>query len=235
MDLTSTEVTVGTSEFMSPEQTKGENMDTRADMYSLCVVLYECVTGQHPFQSVSAIELLTMHLEQPLPRADDADGVSRRCADLIDCMLAKTLAERFATWDDAIAAAEPAMSGNRAVGNALEPLTQPAAAPGKRKPKGKPKPRSEDVSRRDVERIAEQMNAKSVATIVSHIARSCKRDTGKTIAVKVKGQDLEVEIVNATAARIEARRIKGRLASKPQSLVPFCSTRATNPHARGRG
>ena len=48
-DITSDNVLMGTAKYLSPEQVLGLPVDSRADLYSLGVVLYECLAGQPPF------------------------------------------------------------------------------------------------------------------------------------------------------------------------------------------
>ena len=66
--LTRTGSQVGTMTAMSPEQLLGMPVDWRADIYSLGVLLYQCVTGQRPFVG-SAVTLEQQHLHAPAPRA----------------------------------------------------------------------------------------------------------------------------------------------------------------------
>jgi eukaryotic-like serine/threonine-protein kinase len=66
--LTRTGSQVGTMTAMSPEQLLGQPVDWRADIYSLGVLLYQCVTGQRPFAG-STVTLEQMHLQAPAPRA----------------------------------------------------------------------------------------------------------------------------------------------------------------------
>ncbi|MBV8532159.1 MAG: serine/threonine protein kinase [Candidatus Eremiobacteraeota bacterium] len=56
--LTSPGTVIGTLAYMSPEQTGGENIDGRSDIFSLCVVLYEAASGRLPFHGVSALSLV---------------------------------------------------------------------------------------------------------------------------------------------------------------------------------
>ena len=68
MDLTGTSATVGTPEYMAPEQATAKTVDHRADIYALGVVLYEMVTGRKPFQADTPMAVLIMHARDPLPR-----------------------------------------------------------------------------------------------------------------------------------------------------------------------
>ena len=58
---------VGTLQYMSPEQIDARTIDARSDLYSLGLVLYECLAGAPPFRSASARELLNMQCTAPAP------------------------------------------------------------------------------------------------------------------------------------------------------------------------
>ncbi len=67
-ELTSTGVGVGTPEYMAPEQGLGKEVDQRADIYSLGVVLFELLTGKKPYQADTPLAVLYMQVNDPLPR-----------------------------------------------------------------------------------------------------------------------------------------------------------------------
>jgi eukaryotic-like serine/threonine-protein kinase len=65
--LTSTGTTLGSLNYMPPEQVRGEVADARSDIYAFGVSLYELLTGKLPFQSDSQYSLMTKHLNEPPP------------------------------------------------------------------------------------------------------------------------------------------------------------------------
>jgi serine/threonine protein kinase len=68
MDLTGTNATIGTPEYMAPEQIVSKTVDHRADIYALGVVYYEMVTGSRPFVGETPMETLFKHASEPLTR-----------------------------------------------------------------------------------------------------------------------------------------------------------------------
>ena len=71
---TSTGAVVGTARYMSPEIIRGEVADHRSDIYSLGVTLFEMLSGRPPFVADSAMTLMMMHLNDPVPSVRDFRG-----------------------------------------------------------------------------------------------------------------------------------------------------------------
>jgi len=65
--LTLTGKAIGTPYYMSPEQTKGIQVDTRSDIYSLGVVLYQALTGCVPYDGNSFVDVGMKHITEPIP------------------------------------------------------------------------------------------------------------------------------------------------------------------------
>ena len=66
--LTGTNASIGTPEYMAPEQIGSKNVDARADLYALGVVFYEMVTGRRPFEADTPLGVMVKQTHDPLPR-----------------------------------------------------------------------------------------------------------------------------------------------------------------------
>ena len=83
---------VGTPSDMSPEQARGQEIDGRADLYALGVVLYEILVGKLPYSGTDALSTALAHLTEPLPELPVHHG---RYQSVLRKLLAKDPAERF--------------------------------------------------------------------------------------------------------------------------------------------
>jgi tetratricopeptide (TPR) repeat protein len=90
--VTATGGTLGTPDYMSPEQVAGKEMDARSDLYSLGVVIYEMLTGQKPFSAEGAFATAMQHLNAPVPRLPDELASYQP---ILERLLAKDPANRF--------------------------------------------------------------------------------------------------------------------------------------------
>jgi serine/threonine protein kinase len=119
-NLTSKGVTMGTVNYMAPEQARGEPLDERADVYGLGCSLYDLLTGAPPFAREggpapeAAIDIISAHLHGPVPDPRAArSGVDDELAALVVACLAKDREQRptFARLLPALAALDRRLGG----------------------------------------------------------------------------------------------------------------------------
>ena len=115
--ITSLNVVIGTELYMSPEQAQGQRADTRSDIYSLGIVLYETLTGSVPFYAETALATMKKQVEErPKSVRQIRLGVPRELDDIVSKCLAKRREDRFQTPDElAVALASPALSNRVAL------------------------------------------------------------------------------------------------------------------------
>jgi YVTN family beta-propeller protein len=89
---------LGTIDYVAPEQIRGDALDGRADIYSLGCVLFECLTGSGPFSNRSDVALLYAHLEEIPPAPPGLEDVMRKA-------LAKDPHDRYRTCGELVEAA----------------------------------------------------------------------------------------------------------------------------------
>jgi serine/threonine protein kinase len=91
---------LGSPYYISPEQSQGQRVDVRTDLYSLGVMFYEMLTGQRPYSGRSAIEIMAQHASAPTPRLPANVALQQA---LLDRLMAKELSHRYASADELLA------------------------------------------------------------------------------------------------------------------------------------
>jgi serine/threonine-protein kinase len=112
--ITKNLATMGTPEYMSPEQGQGLTLDGRSDVYSLGVVLYEMLAGRPPFSSETHLATLFQHAKESVPPIQkfrpDAPAPIRA---IVHKALAKNPKDRFQSAAEMVAAIDAAAQGKR--------------------------------------------------------------------------------------------------------------------------
>lgn len=128
---------IGTAYYIAPEQIYGqEDLDCRADIYSLGATLYHMVTGQPPFPGEKIEEVYTAHLERELTPPDHLNTkLSAGLGEVVEFMMAKDRGQRYRSPDDLIldlecllAGEPPKLARQRIQATTLAELSQGEAA-----------------------------------------------------------------------------------------------------------
>jgi len=95
-NLTKGDMIFGTPQYMAPEQIRGKELDARADIYALGVILYQSVMGRLPYDSQVVVDILTQHLTKPIPTPtlEELPALSTETLNAFNKLLSKTMAKR---------------------------------------------------------------------------------------------------------------------------------------------
>ena len=103
-------VSVGTPAYVSPEQIEGAAVNGRADLYALGCLLYECLTGQAPFQRDSELAVLWAHIQEPPPAASEHNpDLPEEIDPVLAGAMAKNPDDRYASCGGLVVAAREAL------------------------------------------------------------------------------------------------------------------------------
>ena len=153
-DLTSDNVMMGTAKYLSPEQVRGRKLDGRADLYSLGLVLYECLAGRVPFIGETDADTALARLQRdPTDLARLRPTLSKGLVDLVHQLLARNPNRRPATGAELRVALQRVAGEPPNTLEGIEPADQPPRPPGLRpvaaaaQPASRPAPRAGHAGR----------------------------------------------------------------------------------------
>ncbi|MFA5711627.1 serine/threonine-protein kinase, partial [Mycolicibacterium sp.] len=119
--LTSTGMTIGTMQYISPEAIEGEEVDNRSDIYSLGCTAFHLLTGRPPFAGTSIASTMSAHLTKPVPSISTSNPHLPQAMDAVfERVLAKTPDDRYQSCAEFAAALRHAAGGE---------VRYPASAP----------------------------------------------------------------------------------------------------------
>jgi serine/threonine protein kinase len=91
---------LGSPYYISPEQSQGQRVDARTDLYSLGVMFYEMLTGQRPYSGRTALAIMEQHSGSPVPQLPPPTSMQQP---LLDRLMAKQQSARYASADELLA------------------------------------------------------------------------------------------------------------------------------------
>jgi eukaryotic-like serine/threonine-protein kinase len=125
--MTQTQAVVGTAQYLSPEQARGETVDARSDLYSAGCLLYEMLTGRPPFVGDSPVSVAYQHVRE-IPEL--ASSLNPEISDALDSVLMKSLQKNRADrFQDAAAFRRALRAARNGVGVAPLPASEAPTDP----------------------------------------------------------------------------------------------------------
>ena len=199
--LTGTGMVIGTAAYMAPEQARGEEVDERADVYALGVVLYEAATGRLPFQGDNYLKVLSLvaNAEPPPPRSV-RESISEAFERVAMTAMAKHRDDRYPTAGALADALERLLAGAATAPTAAMPVG-PAAARAAGPVAARPEPpaavpatvptatapaASSRRRRRAIAALAALGLAIAAAAVVLAIGRGDRGDRGDTVEFSIE-------------------------------------------------
>jgi eukaryotic-like serine/threonine-protein kinase len=124
--LTQTGTVMGTSDYIAPEQARGQPVDAQSDVYSLGAVLYELLTGEVPFPGDNFVAVAMRHINEPPPSVRERrPELSPRLDAAIRRAMAKNPRDRFASMEDFCRELQACLAGETAASAAQTMVVAP--------------------------------------------------------------------------------------------------------------
>ena len=113
--MTQTNHVLGTVQYLSPEQARGEATDSGTDIYSIGVVLYEMLVGKPPFNGENAISIAIKHIQEAIPNVSDhRTEIPQALSNVVLKATEKDKADRYQSIDAMTTDLNSALSSERA-------------------------------------------------------------------------------------------------------------------------
>ena len=102
--MTETNQVIGSVQYISPEQAKGQNTDERTDIYSFGVMLFELLTGRLPYEAETAVSVALKHISEPFPNISEYRDIPVGLKNIIMKCIEKEPVNRYRHADDVLSA-----------------------------------------------------------------------------------------------------------------------------------
>ncbi|OBI90001.1 Stk1 family PASTA domain-containing Ser/Thr kinase [Mycobacterium asiaticum] len=235
--VTQTAAVIGTAQYLSPEQARGDSVDARSDVYSLGCVLYEVLTGEPPFTGDSPVAVAYQHVrEDPVPPSERHAGISPDLDAVVLKALAKNPENRYQTAAEMRADLVRVHNG--------EPPEAPKVLTGAERrsllsSSGHGGPRTDPLPRQNFDDSDDDRNVGSVGRWIAVVAVLAVLTIVVTIAINTFGggtRNVQVPDVRGQAsadaiASLQNKGFKTRTQQKPDSTIPPDHVISTDPAA----
>jgi beta-lactam-binding protein with PASTA domain/predicted Ser/Thr protein kinase len=237
--VTQTAAVIGTAQYLSPEQARGDSVDARSDVYSLGCVLYEMLTGEPPFTGDSPVSVAYQHVrEDPVPPSKRYAGISAELDAVVLKALAKNPDNRYQTAAEMRADLVRVHNGEtpeapKVFTDAERTSMMAATGPGHGSPRTGPLPRQR-LSAADPDRMGGPVGRWVVAVAVLAVLTivvviGFNTFGGSTRDVQVP--DMQGQVSADAVAALQNRGFRTRTLQKPDSSIPPDHVISTDPGA----
>ena len=237
--VTQTAAVIGTAQYLSPEQARGDSVDARSDVYSLGCVLYEILTGEPPFTGDSPVAVAYQHVrEDPVPPSQRHEGISADLDAVVLKALAKNPENRYQTAAEMRADLVRVHNGEppeapKVLTDADRSSLLASGAGGLGASRTDPLPRQpldtadQDRTAGSVSRWIGVVAVLAVLTIVVVIAFNTFGGSTRDVQVP----DMRGQVSADAIAALQNRGFKTRTLQKPDSTIPPDHVIGTDPAA----
>jgi len=235
--MTQTAAVIGTAQYLSPEQARGETVDARSDIYSTGCLLYELLTGRPPFIGDSPVSVAYQHVrEEARPPSQLNPDVTSTIDHIVAKALAKRTDDRYQSSDEMRKDIERALAGHHVDaptqatqvvgGTAIAPVV--AAAPGARRALPEDDQKSGGTGKWWAIGLIAVLVLAGIGFGIYQLTKSDPPPPTPQVAVTdVTGQDLEV----AQRALTNDKFVIGTVTEAPSADVDEGSVISTDPTA----
>ncbi|WP_264991344.1 Stk1 family PASTA domain-containing Ser/Thr kinase, partial [Mycobacterium kiyosense] len=236
--VTQTAAVIGTAQYLSPEQARGDSVDARSDVYSLGCVLYEMLTGEPPFTGDTPVSVAYQHVrEDPVPPSERHEGISPDLDAVVLKALAKNPENRYQTAAEMRADLVRVHNGEtpeapKVLTGAERRSMLSSGGPGHGGPRTDPLPRQrfDDSDNRGAASVGRWVAVVAVLAVLTVIVTIAINTFGGNTR-KVQVPDVRGQTAADAIASLQNKGFKTRTQQKPDSGIQPDHVIGTDPTA----